>query len=206
MKLIVGLGNPGEKYENTRHNVGFLAQDALIKKFESLSKTFWDEEKKVKSRTKSVLIDGKKILLAKPTTFMNDSGIAVQFLCSYYKIDPSDTVVIYDDVDLPMGKVRVRFGGGAGGHNGVQSIIDNLKTDKFLRIRLGIGRPTKIEGGKSVQSHRGIETYVLSNFSAQEKSKVKQMTKQTIQIISQIASNGIDKYMSKFNGKIDTAD
>jgi len=137
---------------------------------------------------------------------MNDSGIAVQLLCSYYKIDPADIVVIYDDVDLPMGKVRVRFGGGAGGHNGVQSITDNLKTDKFLRIRLGIGRPTKIEGGKSVQSHRGIETYVLSNFSAQEKSKVKQMTKQTIQIISQIASNGIDKYMSKFNGKIDTAD
>ena len=130
---------------------------------------------------------------------MNSSGFAISLLSAYYKISTEDIVLIHDDADLPLGKIRVRFGGGAGGHKGVQSVIDSLKTDKLLRIRLGVGRPSRIDGDKKVVSRKGIEEYVLSNFTSSDKSKVKQMTKQTVRIIEEIMEHGIDKYMSKFN-------
>jgi len=200
MKLVVGLGNPGEKYEGTRHNLGFAVLDVLLKKFEPLSNTFWEKDKKNKSDTKKIKIGKSEYMLVKPTTFMNSSGEAVSRILSYYKISPEDLILVHDDLDLPLGKIRVRFGGGAGGHNGVTSVIDALQSDKFLRIRLGLGHPGRpTDDKKRKVSKEGMEGYILSRFEAHEKSKVKEMTKQVIGIIDRIEKNGVEKYMSKYN-------
>lgn len=200
MKLLVGLGNPGEKYEKTRHNLGFVVLDHLLKKIENLNNSFWDEEKKIKSQTKKVDIKGSTVLLIKPLTFMNESGNAVAAASSYYKIEPKDIIIIHDDLDLPLGKIRVRFGGGHGGHKGVESVIKHLNTDKFLRVRLGIGHPHHHEGKlKEGKSHIAVEDYVLSIFSPSDKGKVKTMTSQVVKIVDQIMAHGIDLYLSKFN-------
>lgn len=200
MKLLVGLGNPGEKYRKTRHNMGFIVLDHLLNKFEQLSNSFWDEEKKIKSQTKKVNIKGTSTLLLKPLTFMNDSGIAVAAASSYYKIKPEDIIIIHDDLDLPLGKIRVRFGGGHGGHKGVESVINIINTDKFLRIRLGIGHPHHHEGKvKTGKSHIAVEDFVLANFASGDRGKVKTMTSQVVKVVEQIMEYGIEKYMSKFN-------
>ena len=200
MKLLVGLGNPGEKYEKTRHNLGFVTLDHLLKKIENLDNSFWDEEKKIKSQTKKVNIKGTPVLLIRPLTFMNESGIAVAAASSYYKVKPEDIIVIHDDLDLPLGKIRVRFGGGHGGHKGVESIMNSLGTDKFLRMRLGIGHPHHHEGKlKEGKSHIAVEDYVLSNFSSSDKGKVKTMTSKVVKIVDQIMEHGIENYLSKFN-------
>lgn len=192
MKLIVGLGNPGEKYNNSRHNLGFLVLDSLLQK-EKLKRTFWTEEKKFKVLTHELDLGGEKVTLLKPETFMNDSGIAVQQYCSYYKIDPQDIVVVHDELDIPLGKIRIRFGGSGGGHNGVNSIIQKLGTDKFLRVRLGIGREAR---GHS--THDSTD-YVLGTFETHEKSKVKSLVKQAVKDILLLQKHGIDLYMSKYN-------
>lgn len=194
MKILVGLGNPGEKYQNTRHNVGFIALDTLLKQFEPLKKTFWEQDEKID--TKTIKIDGQEVLLAKPKTFMNNSGYAVKTLLAKQKANPEDLILIYDDVDLPLGKLRVRFGGAAGGHHGVQSVIDQLGSDKFLRIRLGIGN-LKYENSKKVK--RDVSEYVVARFSSQEKKKVKEMVNQAIRSAALILEHGIDKYMSKYH-------
>lgn len=193
MKLIVGLGNPGEKYENTRHNVGFVALDHLLQKFETAKNTFWTEDKKFKSLIKEVDFEGEKVILMKPTTFMNESGIAVASYSKYFKIDPSDIYVLHDELDLPLGKIKIKYGGGSAGNNGVTSIMDHLGTDQFLRIRMGIG--------KSQRAHatHDASDYVLGIFDASEKRKVKTMTKQVVKDVLLILDHGIDLYMSKYN-------
>lgn len=193
MKLIVGLGNPGEKYHNTRHNVGFLVLDHLLQKLEKLKQTFWEEEKKFNAFTKEVMIGEEKIILMKPTTFMNDSGLAVQKYASYFKIDPQDIYVLHDELDIPIGKIKIRFGGSSAGHNGVASIIERLGTDKFLRIRLGIGKETR-----SKSTHDSAD-FVLGTFAASEKGKVKTMINQAIKDVLLLQKHGIDLYMSKYN-------
>lgn len=198
MKLLVGLGNPGEKYENTRHNAGFVVLDALLKKYENLDKTFWETDKKNYALTKKITIGKEAVLLVKPTTFMNDSGKAVAAVASYYKVPSEDIIVIHDDIDIQFGKEKIRFGGGAGGHHGVESIIEHLKTDKFLRVRLGIGSSERQEE-RSNKKHAFIEKYVLANFPAQEKGKLKSMITQTVRKIVLLIEHGIDTYMSKYN-------
>lgn len=193
MKLIVGLGNPGEKYENTRHNVGFVALDHLLQKFEKAKNTFWTEEKKFKAIIHEVEHEGEKVILMKPQTFMNDSGIAVSSYAKYFKIKPEDIYVLHDELDLPLGKIRIRFGGSSAGNNGVASIIDHLGTDQFLRIRLGIGKSQR------VHSDHDSADYVLGNFSSSEKGKVKTMVNQSIKDVMLILSHGIDLYMSKYH-------
>lgn len=201
MKLIVGLGNPGEKYQNTRHNIGFMALDALLEKFESADKTFWEEKKDLKSNIKLVSAKSNEpaansqILLVKPTTFMNNSGFAVSKVLNYYKIDPVEITIIHDDLDLPFGKIRVRMGGAAGGHHGVESIIEQLKTDKFLRVRLGIGSDARI----ARRDKRNTEEYVLGNISSSERGKAKTMTREAVRMVEQILQHGIDTYMAKYN-------
>jgi len=200
MKVIVGLGNPGDKYQNSRHNLGFLAVDELLKKYEPLKQTFWEEEKKLKSLVKTVKHDGTTLFLVKPTTFMNLSGEAVEKILSYYKINPEEMVVIYDDLDLPMGKTRIRFGGGAGGHHGVESIITRVGSDKFLRVRLGIGNPTKTDGAKTKAHNYGrVNDHVLGPISPGEQRKAKTMLKQVVKDLELILTHGMDKYMSKYN-------
>ncbi len=203
MKLIVGLGNPDEKYLKTRHNLGFACLDKLLEDLKRLDKTFWEHKKDLKSLiSKYESLFGMQVILAKPTTFMNNSGLAVKLLLSKYNLNSLDLIVVHDDVDLPLGKIRVRLGGAAGGHKGVMSIIENLKTDQFLRIRLGIGRPIRTEGSKhKTQNYRGIEDYVLSDFTSAEVGKVRTMQKETIRIIKLLVKKGIDEYMGKYNKK-----
>lgn len=193
MKLIVGLGNPGEKYENTRHNVGFVALDHLLQKFEKAKNTVWNGDKKFKALIHELEHDGEKVILMKPQTFMNDSGRAVSDYASYFKINPEDIYVLHDELDLPLGKIRIRFGGSSAGNNGVSSIIDHLKTDKFLRIRMGIGKSQRVHA-----THDTSE-YVLGVFDASEKRKVKTMVNQAIKDVLLILSHGIDVYMSKYH-------
>ena len=197
MKIIVGLGNPGEKYENTRHNLGFLALDALLEKYERVEKTFWSEDRKFKAQIKKV----NSMILVKPTTFMNNSGESVSKVLNYFKIKPEDMVLIQDDLDLPFGKIRVRFGGGSGGHHGVESVINTIGSDKFLRIRLGIGNPRRIsaKGGSASGGEKDPTDHVLGRVGSGEKGKVKTMIKETVRIIEQIREHGIKKYMSKYN-------
>ncbi len=136
MKLIVGLGNPGIRYAHTRHNAGFDAVDIIARR-EGWS---WGTHRG-KTQVASGVLDGEKIVLAKPQTYMNDSGIAVAELVRFYKLAPPDLLVICDDLDLPLGKVRVRATGGAGGQHGMESIIRHLGSNQFARIRVGVGRP-----------------------------------------------------------------
>lgn len=205
MKLIVGLGNPGEKYERTRHNLGFMVLDELLEKFEPVDKTFWDNNKNLKSELKLLPAKSQKlnatsrILLAKPTTFMNNSGFAVSKVLSFYKIAPFELIVIHDDLDLPFGKIRVRFGGASGGHRGVESIINVLGTDKFLRVRLGIGKSGKINDERRTTNGERVSRYVLSTFASNERGKVKTMIKETLRTINLILKHGIEAYMSKYN-------
>ena len=197
MKLIVGLGNPGSKYANTRHNIGFMALDAILSKFEPVEKTFWDKNPDLKSQTKQIKYNDTNLLLAKPTTFMNNSGFAVSKILNYYKINPAQMILIHDDSDLPLGKIRVRFGGASGGHRGVQSIIDVLGTDKFLRLRLGIGRPTDERLGRRVR--KDLDRYVLAPFSAKDRNEIKHMIKEAVKAISKILEKGLEVYISKYN-------
>ena len=148
MKLIVGLGNPGAKYQQTRHNLGFMVLDKLGEKLTPVEKTFWQESKKFNA----LLLKTEKAILMKPQTFMNASGIAVAKVANFYKIKPQDIWIIHDEVDLPLGKTRIRLGGGTAGHRGIESIIKQLGHDQFIRFRLGIGHPLK-ERTKSQRSN-----------------------------------------------------
>ena len=202
MKIIVGLGNPGEKYLETRHNIGFTTLDYLLKKYESVKESSWEENKKTKSQIKKLSVRKIPTLLAKPQTFMNNSGMAVSLLIQYFKVKPEDLIVIHDDLDLPLGKIQIRFGGGSAGHNGIESIIDTIKTDKFLRIRMGVGKPIRIDGSKFVQKrHQSIEHYVLENFSDGEHQEVRTMIKHVQKNLELLLEHGIEAFMSKYNVK-----
>lgn len=208
MKLIIGLGNPGEKYENTRHNVGFMVLDQFLKDFEPVKKTEWQENKKFKSdilemewQRSHPIHDGvieqsllEKVILVKPKTYMNNSGMAVQLIANFYKIPVSDIWVIHDDVDFPTGSMRIRNGGASAGHRGVMSIIEQLGDDKFWRFRIGIGRPG--EAG-----HSGVEHHVLDTFSSQDHSKIREVLKHSSKAISVGLEDDLVAAMNKFNSK-----
>jgi len=161
MKLIVGLGNPGKQYEDTRHNIGFKVIDELSNK--------WNiplNESKFKGLFGKGIVNGQKVILLKPMTYMNLSGESVVPLMDYFDINEEDLIVIYDELDLPVGKIRLRYKGSAGGHNGLKSIISHLGTQEFNRIRIGIGRP---------QNATPIVNYVLGNFSKEEAPIIQEM-------------------------------
>lgn len=201
MKIIVGLGNPGEKYLNTRHNLGFEALDSILKKFESVKNSTWEESKKTKSLIKKVNIKDIPTLLAKPQTFMNNSGEGVKALLNYYKIDITDLILIHDELDLPLGKLQIRFGGGTAGHNGVESVINNLSTNEFLRIRMGIGKPKKIPQDVNPSHHTSTENYVLGYFDDNEHHHVKTMIKHIERELPLILKHGYKRYISQYNKK-----
>lgn len=158
--LIVGLGNPGPEYATTRHNIGFLALDRLREVFGAPE---FRPEAKFSALLSSVVVDGRKVILAKPTTYMNESGRAVRAILDYYKLNPAALIVIHDDLDIAPGTLRTTDSSRAAGHNGVQDIIDSLGTQDFFRLRLGIGRPVEVEG-VCIPSH----DYVLGRFSEEE--------------------------------------
>lgn len=186
MKWIVGLGNPGPAYEKTRHNVGFMALDRLAErhgmKFTS---------NKSKSIIAEGIIGGKKTVLIKPMTFMNLSGEAVRAFMDYYKVDLEDMIVVYDDLDTAVGKIRLRYQGSAGGHNGIKSIIQHTGTQTFNRVRMGISRP---EPGHAVVD------YVLGTFPKREQEMLKEMIETTCDALEYSLDHTFEHTMAKFNG------
>lgn len=156
MKLLVGLGNPGPKYEDTRHNVGFMVVDEVARELGVRI-----DRQKFSAVLGEAECEGERILLMKPLTFMNLSGEAVGAACRFHKIAPQDVIVIHDELDLPSGSVRIKMGGGHGGHNGLKSLIAHLQSPDFVRLRVGIGRP---EGGRDVVS------WVLGGFEEAERA------------------------------------
>lgn len=191
MKLIVGLGNPGEKYAGTRHNLGFKILDELTKKLNLID---WVLENKFKSE----IIKTDQLILVKPQTFVNQSGLAVSALVNFYKVKPEDIIIIHDDLDLPLGKIKVRMGGAAAGHHGVESIINTLGTDKFIRVRLGIGN-LKTQSSEHKKAHVSAEKFVLEPFMHSEKSQVKHMLKGVVKALKILIDQGLEKAQNQFN-------
>lgn len=184
--LIVGLGNPGKQYELTRHNAGFLFADLLADGNNTkISKI------QFKSVTASVEIGGHRCLLMKPQTFMNNSGEAVRQAASFYKIPPEKIIVVFDDISLPCGKLRIRRKGSAGGHNGIKSIIYHLNSDNFPRIKLGVGE----------KPHPDYELadWVLSNFKKDEISQLRQAAENACSAVELMIKGNTDKAMSDYN-------
>lgn len=189
MKLIIGLGNPGGQYESTRHNIGFMVVDKLEKELAQGVPPVWQKDEKKNVLTARI----GEVLLAKPQTFMNKSGFAVRALMEFYKLAPTDIWVIHDDIDLPLGKIKIREKGGSAGHNGVQSIIDQLKSDAFVRFRLGIGKDVESTG------HRSVVSFVLSRFRQSEAGELKHLVKHGTEAVQMGLLKGIDKAMNRFN-------
>lgn len=208
MKLIVGLGNPGAEYQDTRHNLGFMVIEKLAKELAS-EEISWKEEDKFKALVAKI----GDVVLVKPITFMNSSGVAVASIMRYFKLDPSDVWVIHDDIDLPLGKIRIREKGSSAGHRGIESIIAELKTDVFVRFRLGIGRgklfskgdsdTTTIEKGIAGRSHHGRHhwdiSFVLSRFTQSEAGALKHLIKNGTEAVRIAITEGTDKAMARFN-------
>jgi peptidyl-tRNA hydrolase, PTH1 family len=204
MKLIVGLGNPGEKYENTRHNLGFVVIDHFLKNVESAKKSVWSSSSKLKSDIVTLDFENKKgptekLILAKPQTFMNNSGMAVSLLVNFYKVDPSDVWVVYDELDLPLGNLKIRFGGAAAGHHGVESIMEKLGTDKFWRVRLGIGMSHDKEHAIGRQKIKQAKDFVLGGFKTGDQGKVREMIKHGAKAIENALEKGIEAAMNRYN-------
>ncbi|MNB99156.1 Peptidyl-tRNA hydrolase [compost metagenome] len=186
MKWIVGLGNPGTQYAKTRHNVGFMALDELAARN---GITF--NQNKCKSVIGEGVIGGVKTVLIKPMTFMNLSGEAVRAYMEYYKVALEDLIVVYDDLDTEIGKIRLRYQGSAGGHNGIKSIIQHSGTQSFNRVRMGISRP---EPGYA------IVDYVLSGFPKKDADKLKTMIFDTCDALEFSLQHTFEQTMAKFNG------
>ena len=181
--LVVGLGNPDKKYLNTRHNVGFEMVDVLASYFNiKVNKV------KCKALIGEGRIEGSSVILAKPQTYMNLSGESVMELCNYFKIPFENVIVMYDDISLDVGRIRIRQKGSAGGHNGMKNIIYHLQTDDFTRVRFGIGQPVG-----------DLSNYVLSNFSKDETKLLIESAKNVPEIIELIISGDILKAMNKYN-------
>jgi len=184
MLLLVGLGNPNPNNANNRHNIGFLVIDEINKKFK-LSK----QKPKFKGLLTTGNINEKKVYAIKPLTFMNSSGICIKELIDYFKIDVKNVFVFHDDMDIDLGKVKVKFGGSSAGHNGIESIDKNIGKN-YSRVRIGIGRPKRNSAGAD---------HVLDNFSNEEMDNVQSVTKNIIESISTLISRDLDLFSSKIN-------
>lgn len=190
MIIIAGLGNPGKEYENTRHNAGFMTIDKLAESF-----GIDVSEKKHKALIGKGVIEGQKVILAKPQTFMNSSGESLRELTDYYKPDiATEVIVIYDDITLDVGSIRVRKHGSAGGHNGMKSIIAHLGTEEFARIRVGIGeKPPKMD----------LADWVLGHFSKEDKENLEGGLKDARDAALMLLNKETDEAMNKYNRKVD---
>ena len=193
MKLIAGLGNPGRGYANNRHNVGFMCLNHFAR-----TQGIRFDKKQGKARIGTGEVAGNKIVVAKPQTYMNLSGQSVSLLIRKFNINLNNLMVIHDDLDLPLGKIRIRQGGGSGGHKGVDSIIAWLGNQDFLRIRIGIGRPTTI-GGSTEVSEAEIINYVLSDFTPDEKQTITQVIPKVSEAILCLLTEGLTAAMNKYN-------
>ena len=184
--LVVGLGNPGEKYENTRHNVGFLTVDELAGRLDIPV-----QKLKYRALTNTARLGGAPVLLMKPVTFMNLSGEAVGQAAAFYKIPPERVLVISDDVSLPLGKLRIRKSGSAGGHNGLKNIIQHLGTDAFPRVKIGVGQKPHPD--------YDMADWVLSKFTGEDKKVIAQAVERAADAVACYIQEGPDRAMGKFN-------
>lgn len=185
--ILVCLGNPGDKYENTRHNVGFMTADALG---ERLHKPI--QRLKFRALTNVVEYGGCRVLLMKPTTYMNLSGEAVREACQFYKLPPERVLVVSDDVSLPVGKLRLRRSGTAGGHNGLRSIIGQLHSDQFPRLKIGVGQKPHPD--------YDMADWVLGKFSKEDRKAIDAAIDRALDAIECVFSQGMDRAMSQYNG------
>jgi PTH1 family peptidyl-tRNA hydrolase len=183
MHLIVGLGNIGEKYQLTRHNIGFMVIDEITKNLSTSNIQ--------KSNFHSTLEKSAYDLYSKPTTYMNNSGMAVQAIKEYYKLEMEDIIVIHDDIDLPFGTVKFKIGGGHGGHNGLRSIDAHIGKE-YIRVRIGVGKP---------QDKADVANYVLNNFSKEELNKLPDIINHTVNAIKALKSEDIEQVKTKFTLK-----
>ena len=186
MKVVIGLGNPGKKYEKTRHNIGFIVIDSLRKKL-----NISDEREKFQALVSEKNIDGEKVIFLKPQTFMNLSGNSVIEIVNFYKLDPKkDIIVIYDDMDLSFGDIRIREKGSSGGHNGIKSIISHIG-EEFIRIKCGIGAKEK-----------GAVEYVLGEFNQTEQKDLEEILEKIYNcVIEMLSVQNLDRIMQKYNKK-----
>ncbi len=192
MILIVGLGNPGKKYKNTRHNVGFNAIDKIAANFQfGEPPGSFNFQSKFNAEISKGEINGKKVILAKPQTFMNESGEAINSLITNSEWQIENLIIIHDDIDLPIGKIKIVKNRGAGGHKGVESIIKKIKTNDFIRLRIGI----MPENGKP----ENLKNFVIKIFSKDEKEKIKEVIEKTIKIINVLINKGVEKAMNEYN-------
>lgn len=186
MYIIVGLGNPGKKYEHTKHNIGFITLDFLAEKHGiQINKI------KHKALVGEGQISGRKVLLVKPQTYMNLSGNSVREVMAYYKAEMENLIVVYDDVDIPMGRIRIRKRGSAGTHNGMRSIIYDLQDDGFPRVRIGIGGERRMR----------LADYVTGGFRKEEKNLMEESVTKAAAALESIVSEGIEQAMNEYNGK-----
>lgn len=186
MKIIIGLGNPGKKYENTRHNAGFMVMDALA----NLCDLSFDQDKFSASFAKGK-VHGEDVILMKPTTYMNNSGLALRQVLDFYKESSEDVLIIYDDIDLPVGKIRLRQKGSAGGHNGIKSVIQSMGTSTFDRIRVGTSRDPQIP----------IIQWVLTNFKQEEKKDLNQAIEAAAHAAYYAIDHSFSQTMNQYNQK-----
>lgn len=184
MKIVVGLGNPGPEYRDTRHNIGFKVLEELAARHRVVR-----QESKYDAIIGEIRIKGEKVLLVKPLTYMNLSGRAVQPLVHWHKLALADLMVIYDDMDLPVGSIRIRAAGGSGGHKGIKSIIERLNSQDICRIRIGIGRP----------SDREAVDWVLARFSGPEKEEMAAMVSRAADAVETWITSGLIEAMNTYN-------
>lgn len=189
--LIVGLGNPGAKYEQTRHNAGFMVVERLARRWRSQ----WKQENRFHARLARVEVDGRKVMLCQPQTFMNLSGQAVGALTAYYRVAHNGLLVVVDDADLPLGTVRLRPGGGAGGHHGLESVTQHLGGADYARMRLGIGRLP--------EAGREITGYVLGRFQPEDTAYWNKVLERAADQAACWLAEGVQPAMNRFNGTIE---
>lgn len=176
--FVIGLGNPGKKYAHTRHNFGWLTLDALHTKWQASG---WHQEKKFQAEISETLLQGRKILLVKPQTFMNNSGESIRAILGFHKALPKDIIVLHDEVDIPFGKIKTTVSSRAAGHNGVKDIIDKLGTQDFCRLRLGVG--------KSSNPHISVADHVLQNFSPEEEKELPHLFEQIESLLKEVLNH-----------------
>ncbi len=192
MKLIVGLGNPGRDYANNRHNIGFICLNYFAKK-----QGIRFDKKQGRARTGAGKVAGDEVIVAKPQTYMNLSGQSVNLLVKKFNINLNDLIVIHDDLDLPLGKIRIRHGGSSGGHKGIDSIISSLGSRDFSRLRIGVGRPAATDNTQI--SEADIIAYVLTDFTPEEKQTLIPVIPRVSEAVLCILTEGLTTAMNKYN-------
>lgn len=194
MLLIVGLGNPGEEYKNSRHNTGWIILDYVLG-----NKIEWKQSSGTKALYFKDIIGKTEVEYFKPTTFMNNSGIAVSYAQTKHKLKPNDIIVIYDDMDLPIGTLKISFNKSSGGHNGLESIIRKVKSREFVRIRVGVSKEAPNGKIRKPKGEDKVIKFLLGKYKEDELKEIKKISKKVSEIIEMIAKEGKDKAMSIYN-------